>query len=68
MRLGTLVRRRQDFYAIKEVAEMLGVPQPRFRNWLSAGYVWRPRRRFAGSRRLYYVQADVDEIRRLVAR
>jgi DNA-binding transcriptional MerR regulator len=68
MRLGTQVRKRQGFFAIKEVAEMLGVPQPRFRNWLWAGYVPRPRTRFAGGKRLYYVPTDVEEIKRLVAK
>ncbi len=66
MRIGTQVRTRQGFYAIKEVAAMLGVPHHRFRNWLWQGYVPRPRTRFSGSKRLYYVKADVREIRRLV--
>jgi hypothetical protein len=66
MRLGTQVRKRQGFFAIKEVADMLQVPLPRFRNWLWVGYVPRPRTRFSGSKRLYYVKADVEEIRRLV--
>jgi len=68
MRLGTQVRKRQGFFAIKEVAEMLRVPLPRFRNWLWAGYVARPRTRFSGSKRLYYVKADVEEIKKLVAK
>ena len=66
MRLGTQVRRRQGFFGIKEVADMLHVPLSRFRNWLWAGYVPRPRTRFSGSKRLYYVTADVEEIRGLV--
>jgi hypothetical protein len=68
MRLGTQVRRRQGYYAIKEVAEMLHVPLSRFRNWLWAGYVPRPRTRFAGSKRLYYVKTDVEGIKKLVGK
>lgn len=68
MRLGTQVRRRQGFFGIKEVADMLDVPLSRFRNWLWAGYVPKPKRRFSGSKRRYYVKTDVEEIGRLVAK
>jgi hypothetical protein len=60
------VRRRAGLLNIAEVAELIGLPERRFRYLLESERVFRPQTQIGKRRRGYYTASQVQAIRDLI--
>jgi len=62
----TALRLRAGLMNIGEAADLVGLPERRFRYLLESSRVFRPQTRIGRRLRSYYTVDEVDQIRRLV--